>query len=61
MGVGYAINVYAFNVGHVFGISALISACFAYAYTGVGKCPNICPTMVYYVRALDRCYQYTAL
>jgi hypothetical protein len=25
------------------------------------KCPNICPTIFYYVRALDRCYQYTAL
>jgi hypothetical protein len=24
-------------------------------------CPNICPTIFYYVRALDRCYQYTAL
>jgi hypothetical protein len=24
-------------------------------------CPNICPTIFYCVRALDRCYQYTAL
>jgi hypothetical protein len=23
--------------------------------------PNICPTIFYYVRALDRCYQYAAL
>jgi hypothetical protein len=27
----------------------------------VTPCPNICPTIFYYVRALDRCYQYTAL
>jgi hypothetical protein len=25
------------------------------------ECPNICPTIFYYVIALDRCYQYTAL
>jgi hypothetical protein len=29
---------------------------------GDPECPNICPTIFYYyVRALDRCYQYTAL
>jgi hypothetical protein len=25
------------------------------------ECPNICPNIFYYLRALDRCYQYNAL
>jgi hypothetical protein len=27
----------------------------------LASCPNICPTIFYYVRALDRCYKYTSL